>query len=424
MRFYQQCESFVGATLHCRDGFCNFAFDMIDPELYSLSVNPIAWGALGLMVSCMLLIACVMWPKLRRVRRQVAVDDETPMPHAGYPGVSVIVYSQGNGTNLRTLLPQILNQDYPAPMEVIVVNDESADDTESIVSELELKHPNLYMTFAPEHSRNLSRRKLSITLGIKAARHDVVVLTCGNCRISSATWLRSMTRHMIMGKEVVIGYAVPRGAEGPDEDVRRRRRSFDFMWQSVRALSSAICGHPFMGTGYNLAYTRRIFFRHKGFSKTLHLNYGDDDLFVNEISTKHNTAVELGRDARVEAMENAPARLHDVYRRRRDFTSRMLPRRSYRSMGLTSLLWWIWPVAGVAAGWIGMPSLVPATATGVIAIIFLLISMSSWKATSKALGLRPLFFTVPWLALTRPLRTLRHRIAGYRSRKSHLTHVI
>ena len=79
----------------------------------------------------------------------MALDDEEPLPAGGYPSVSVVVYSQTDATNLRTLIPQILEQDYPAPMEVIVVNDEGSEQTESTVSELELRYSNLYMTFAP-----------------------------------------------------------------------------------------------------------------------------------------------------------------------------------------------------------------------------------------------------------------------------------
>lgn len=391
---------------------------MIDPIIYSLEVEPVAWGLLGVMVLCMVVIAALWWPRLRRVRRQVAFDDDAPLPDDGYPAVSVIVYSQADGHNLRTLLPQILNQDYPAPMEVIVVNDESADNTETIVGELELQYPNLYMTFAPERSRSLSRRKLSITLGIKAARYDVLLLTCGNCRVDSPLWIRSMMRSMIGGsKEVVIGYAEPWGDDGePDTDRRCRRRAFDDQWQAVRMLGSASAGRPFMATGYNLAYTRRLFFDHKGFSRTLNLNYGDDDIFISEIATRANTAVELSHAARVRSLEHSPAELHDAYRQRRDFTARYLPRRSFRSMALTSLLWWLWPPLGVAAAWLGWPSLVPAVAVVVLALAFCFIHGAQWRRTARSLGLRPLFFTVPWLAWHRPLRTFRHRL---RSRSSH-----
>lgn len=403
---------------------------MIDPIIYSLEVKPVVWVLLGVMAVCMVLIAALMWPRLRRVTAAVKRDDadmEEDTPADGdYPAVSVIVYSQADGNNLRTLLPQILNQDYPAEMEVIVVNDESADDTQTIVGELEMRYPNLYMTFAPERSRNLSRRKLSITLGIKAARFDALLLTHGNCRVESPLWMRSMMRHLAGGrKEVVIGYAEECGPDGePDTDRRRRRRAFDMLWHSVRYLSSALRHRPFMADGRNLAYTRRLFFEHKGFSRTLNLNYGDDDIFVNEIATGANTAVELSHASRVLSLEQSPAKLHDTYRQRRDFTAGYLPRRSYRAMGFTSLLWWLWPLAGAGAVVLSLPSLVVAAAVLVLGTAFCLIHGSIWRKCSRALGLRPLRLTVPWFSWHRPMRTLRHRLHARKFRKSNYTQLV
>ncbi len=403
----------------------NFVVTMIDPVIYSIDISPVAWAALGVMFLCMLLIGLVWWPKMRRVRRKMAIDNVAELPEDGYPSVSVIVYSHADANNLHHLLPQILEQDYPAPMEVIVVNDESSDDTETTVGELELQYPNLYMTFVPEHSRNLSRRKLSITLGIKAARYDALLLTRGNCRVESPLWMRSMMSPMVRGKkEVVIGYATPWGDDAPDTDRRRRRRAFDDLWHSVRMLSSAILGRPILATGYNLAYTRSLFFKHKGFSQTLNLNYGDDDIFIAEIASRENVAVQLSGNARVKALEYAPAEFHDTHRMRRDFTARYLPRRSFRSMGFTSVLWWLWPLFGGVAVWLALPSLVIAAAVALLGLTFCLVHGALWRKTARCLGLRPLFLTVPWLAWHRPLRTLRHRVRGMKNRKSNLTQVV
>lgn len=418
---------------------------MIDDVYYSLEVVPAVWALLGAMALGVLVAGLLLWRRLARVCRQVREDDaagkdalsgsvigsvsvadggSASESGGALPSVSVVVYSQADGHNLRTLLPQILEQDYPAPMEVIVVNDESGDNTEGIVSELEMRYSNLYMTFAPERSRNLSRRKLSITLGIKAARYDALLLTCGNCRVESRRWLRGMMRHIAEGKEVVIGYAAPTGDGLCDEDGRKRRRAFDDVWHAVRYLGSAIAGRPFMGTGYNLAYARRLFFEHKGFSQTLHLNYGDDDIFVNEIATGDNTAVELSGEARVLAVEHSPAELHDTYRLRRDFTARYLPRAPYRAMAAVSVLWWVWLACGVAASVLALPSLVGAAIALAVAFGAMIPTMVMWRRVSRALGSRALLWTVPWLIWMRPWRTLRHRWRGRRVRRSHLTHVI
>ena len=78
-----------------------------------------------------------------------------------YPAVSVIVYAQNDAENLVKYLPKILNQAYPE-FEVIVVNDDSTDDSKDILSVLETQYKNLYHTYVPEGSRNLSHKKTGL----------------------------------------------------------------------------------------------------------------------------------------------------------------------------------------------------------------------------------------------------------------------
>lgn len=396
---------------------------MIDPILYSTQFPLAVWLLLAATFLCACIIASIVWTRLIRVRRRVLADDRAELPDEGYPPVSVIVYAHADAANLRTFLPAILEQDYPADMEVIVVNDESRDDTETVVSELEMRYPNLYMTFAPEESRHLSRRKLAITLGVKAARYNALLLTEGRCAVPSPLWMRSMMRHMSEGKEVVIGYALTVAPDGePDRTPRRRRRSYDRLWATLRALSPAIGRHPFMADACNLAYTRRLFFERKGFSRTLHLTYGDDDVFIREIATPANTAVELSHRSRILIPGEYHNDIHDLERIRRDFTSRMLPRCHYISSALVSFLWWAMIAAAAVASLFGCPSLIPLVASAVFILAFALTYGILWRRTACALGERPIRFTAFFMALWRPARTLRYRLLASRHRSRQYTH--
>ena len=392
--------------------------------LISLSYSPLVWGLLAAAAICGIILLAVMLPRVSRISRKSRHDDEAPIPTDGYPAVSVIVYSQADGWNLRTLLEQILDQDYPAPMEVIVVNDENADSTEEVVSALELKYRNLYMTFAPERSRNLSRKKLSVTLGLKAARYPVVMLTCGNCRIESNIWLRLMMRHFIEGYEVVLGTSRLRPTE-PLDDIRAeqsRSRSFNTEWDAVRGFGAALAGHPFMGDAANLAYKKQLFFANKGFSSNLNLQYGDDDIFVNEVTTKANTAVELSPDSQVDVLDPNPAAMSRVMRLRRMFTSAFLPKGPYLVMGLFSLLNWLMILCGVAAAVLALPSVVPAAAILLVLLpaVWLPIAFA-WKRSARALGLRQVCLSQPLLMLWHPFANMACRIRSRRQRNENYT---
>lgn len=397
---------------------------MIYTPYLSLDFTPAAWALIAASAVCAAIATLLVTIRMRRISRRVTADDEEPLPVDGYPSASVVVYAQSDAANLRVLLRQILEQDYPAPLEVIVVNDEKDPATEDLMSELELRYNNLYMTFAPQRSRNLSRRKLCLTLGLKAARYDAVVLTCGNCRINSPIWLRLMLRHFIQGKQVVIGTSLPGIAEGDEATATRlsRTTTFDLQWDAARTLSTAIAGRPYMGDGCNLAYSKQLFFDNKGFSKTLNLMWGDDDIFISEVADGDNAAVELAPDARILQVETDPEYMRRVYKLRRMFTARFLPRAPYRVMGLCPTLGWAAIICAAAAISLSLPSLITAGAALLIIIATTLPAMIAWRHTGRALGFtRTSFWTQPLLMLWHPFYNIPYRRRERRERQEQYT---
>lgn len=331
---------------------------------------------------------------------------------ASLPSASVVIYSNDEASNLARLLPQVLGQDYNGQFEVIVVNDGSAESTSDVVSELQMIYPNLYLTYTPDRSRNLSRKKLALTLGIKAARYEVVVLLNANSRVNSNRWLSLITRNFTPGIDVVIGYATP--AIESDKSMGRRRRAFDRVAEAVTYLSAAIGNRPFRGFGYNLAYRRESFFNNKGFSRSLNLHYGDDDVFINEITNPRNTAVELADDSIVECQFYHPVDSHNELKRRYNYTAKYLRKGPRLFFGFCSLTAWIWLIASIAAILSALPHLINTAITAAITLLIALVLwiplIATWRKAMKALKSRSLMFTIPWLVLTRPFINAYYKI--------------
>lgn len=217
------------------------------------------------------------------------------------PPLSVIIYAREEAGNLRRNLTAILEQDYPQ-FEVIVINDGNTDDSEDYLTLMEEKYPNLYHSFVPDSSRYISRKKLAITLGVKASKYDWLVLTNANCLPETDQWLRTMARNFTSRTQIVLGYSGYERGKG----WLHKRVSFDNLFTSMRYLGFALAGKPYMGIGRNMAYRKELFYQQKGFSAHLNLQRGDDDLFVNQVATAENTRVETDR--------NAIIRMQPVYR--------------------------------------------------------------------------------------------------------------
>ena len=113
------------------------------------------------------------------VRNKTVRKEETHFSRE-LPPLSVILCARNEADNLRKILPAILEQDYPQ-FEVIVINDASTDETEDVLGYMEEKYPHLYHSFTPDSARYISHKKLALTLGIKASKHDWLVFTETNC---------------------------------------------------------------------------------------------------------------------------------------------------------------------------------------------------------------------------------------------------
>ncbi len=201
-------------------------------------------------------------------------------------GISVIVCAWNELDNLKELLPLLNNQDYPS-FEVIIVDDRSWDGTyDYLLAECaKLKKVRfLRLDDTPSH---LSSKKYALTLGIKSAKHNIVLLTDADCRPQSNQWIKGMATCMKPNKDIVLGFSPYYKAKGFLNNLIR----YETFITALQYFSFALLGVPYMGVGRNLMYRKSLFLKNKGFAKHTNIVGGDDDLFMNDVATHENTAI-------------------------------------------------------------------------------------------------------------------------------------
>jgi biofilm PGA synthesis N-glycosyltransferase PgaC len=229
---------------------------------------------------------------LRKIRPVAASKDQTNK-ETTYPPVSVVISARNEAENLETFLPEILNQDYP-DFQVVVVNDGSEDESDMVLARLKGKYENLYCTSIAPNKKFYHGKKLPLSLGIKAAKHEHLVLTDADCRPASDQWLKKMAAGLMLpGKELVLGIGNYEKTGGLTNLWIR----YDTFTIAIQYLGYALGGHPYMGTGRNMSYTKSLFERTKGFKSHIFIASGDDDLFVQEASSPENTGVCISKEA-------------------------------------------------------------------------------------------------------------------------------
>lgn len=224
--------------------------------------------------------------------------------------VSVIICARNEAENLQENLPIILSQDYP-DYEVVVVNDCSVDDSSHLLNQFKNTYANLKVVDVTEHKRFKTGKKFALTMGIKAAKNEHLLLTDADCKPTSDNWIQLMQEGFSGQKEIVLGYS-PYYRTGKLLNTFIR---FETLKTAINYLSSALNNSAYMGVGRNMAYTKSLFFRSKGFASHMHLLSGDDDLFVNQNATAANATVQINPEAFTQS--ETKANLSDYYKQKR-----------------------------------------------------------------------------------------------------------
>ncbi len=201
--------------------------------------------------------------------------------------VSVIVCARDEAHNLVKTLPGLLVQDYKTTYEVVLVNDNSTDDTKYLIDEFRKSFKNINLIQLTQEAKMISGKKFPLSMGIKSAKYEIVLLTDADCVPASEFWIQQMQDGYDENIEIVLGY----GAYHKKPGLLNKLIRFETFHTALQYLSYALAGKPYMGVGRNLSYKKEVFLRNKGFSSINQIPSGDDDLFINQVATSTNTAI-------------------------------------------------------------------------------------------------------------------------------------
>ena len=273
---------------------------------------------------------------LRKVR---AGGDGPSGPATPCRPVSVIVVADNNAEDLRANLDSLLSQDYEPGYEVIVVVDKDEDGTGDFLKAYG-KRPNLYTTFVPDSSRYMSRRKLAITLGVKAAKNELILLTDATCRPVSDKWISVMASRLDEGTDIVMGYSNYIHEAGLFKVFYRFHCEYSNFREACNGAAYGIAGN-------NIMFRKDVFMAGNGFQGNLKYLRGEYGFLVNKYAGHGNAAVETSCEGRVEDRVPTRKEWHSVnlfYRETRRHLDRSFSHRLAFNLDMLSLY------AGLVAG--------------------------------------------------------------------------
>ena len=216
-----------------------------------------------------------------------------PKLHNEQRPVTVIICARDEADNIVKNLPGVLVQSYPTSHEVILVNDNSADDTKYLLDELRKTFKNLIPLQLNQEAKLMVGKKFPLSMGIRSAKYETLLLTDADCVPASENWMQLMQDGYYEETEIVLGY----GAYHKNNTLLNKLIRFETFHSALQYLSYALAGIPYMGVGRNLSYKKDLFIRNKGFAGINNIPGGDDDLFVNKVANRKNTSIVIDSDA-------------------------------------------------------------------------------------------------------------------------------
>lgn len=186
---------------------------------------------------------------------------------------SIIIPFRNEANNIPRLLKSISLLNYPKNIfEIILVNDDSTDDFNSIINAFIKKHPNINLLFLENDRKTNSPKKDAINTAIEFSSYNWILTTDADCAVPK-NWLSLFNQFIEEKKPLFISAPVKFSY----------RNDFLFHFQNLNFISligstigSFGLKKPIMCNGANLCYHKNTFIQLNGFEGNTTIASGDD----------------------------------------------------------------------------------------------------------------------------------------------------
>lgn len=302
-----------------------------------------------------------------------------PINKKGYTGgVSVVICARNEHHNLVKNLPLLLKQDFHL-FEVVVVDDASDDDTAHLLQQLQKNNLHLKVITLKESVNFFKGKKLPLSVGIKSAKYDVILLTEADCRPAGPHWITRMVDNFEGDTEIVIGY----GGYEPRPGLLNKLIRFDTLFIAMQYFGLALAGKPYMGVGRNLAYKKDVFFRAKGFTSHYKITAGDDDLFINQVATSDNVAIEISPHSHTFSSPKNTFRSWLYHKKTHMITGKYYKKKHKRILGLFSFTHFVFYPLLALTIWFNGPEIFSFVSAGLFLVRMMILLVVFSKVTGR-----------------------------------------
>ena len=230
------------------------------------------------------------------------------------PFISIVIAARNEADYIGLCLHSLKQQTYPSDrFEILVVDDDSTDDTSQIVSSTCLD--NLHLLSVDNSFPEMAAKKRPLSVGIHRARGEWILTTDADCTVPP-TWVASMASYMEADIGVVIGFSQLTSRSFFD-----RLQAYDFLTLMAAAAGAAGLGMPLAASGQNFAYRKGLFEKVGGFRDIAHRPSGDDVLLLQLLRQAWDGRIAFAADPDAYATTHRPETPASLWQQRKRWAS-------------------------------------------------------------------------------------------------------
>ena len=209
-------------------------------------------------------------------------------------GISIVLSGKNHYESLKQNLEFWLKQDYPE-FEVIVVHEKTDEETHLLLESMGRQYPMLREVNANQSINFFDEEKFSLSIGVRAARYDCVILTSPLYRPASTHCIEAMQAAFFKDVKVVIGGVV-------SQNDPKKICSFRHFLETERRIEYtgfALQGKAFTAERPLIAYRKDFFLEHQGYTGSYAIETGNFDLLAKHIGSSQDVRVQMSAEATV-----------------------------------------------------------------------------------------------------------------------------
>lgn len=223
--------------------------------------------------------------------------------------ISIVIAARNEEKRIPPTLRSLDKLNYPKEnFEIIIVDDDSTDNTANLIEPFVQKNNNWKLIRLKREESEIRGKKRALNEAINQSKYDIIFTTDADC-IVPPNWLQKMSVYFGDDVNMVLGHSPLVSRKG----LWHKILEFDNLFSAISGSAPAKMGFALSSVGRNLAYRKPIYESIGGFRSLKKFKSGDDVHLTERFRANDNKAIDYCADPDTFVMTIPPSTRRDIF---------------------------------------------------------------------------------------------------------------